>query len=1129
MRTIMCATLLGTAVAATGVGAPATVYESARAIPLAYDVDVVVVGGGVGAVSAAAAAADAGAEVFLAAPRTYLGEDVAGRLRMWLSSDTELDSPLAQRLFGPAGIVETAAIPIAGKRLDLTYKADLPSEKIHPDSKPPRRLTDGKWNTATSQSVQYNGDVTLTADLGVVKDIGKACALVYHAKDFLVQSVAVSVSADGGAWREAAVIENAAPKGHEDLSALPLTADVHARARYVRFHVRRRKGSTRILVGELIVTGPDDGSNTEAVPLRLVRPLHLKRELDTVLIEKGVRYLYGCIATDILRDADGNPAGIVMANRAGRQAVKAKVIIDATDRAWAARAAGAEFQPHPAGPLTFTRVVVGGEAPAEREHAPSKELPAAFGRYAVHAYTLDIDVADGTYRSYALAEQNARDLTYRDGQQSAADMLGCVPPDPVKARRSVTGPWPGVDKVDLGAFQPRGVDRLFVLGGCADVERGHVEQLLAPVGLVGIGARIGAAAALLAAGVTETGAATLPGEASGARGEVREFLRGVRSDKARATVRQGARQIPVLGEYDVVVIGGGTGGAPAGIAAARQGAKTLVVEYQHGLGGVGTIGRISKYYWGNRVGFTATVPDGASWPVEGRMEWWRREIRKAGGEIWFGSLGCGAYLVDGKVAGAVVATPQGRGVVLAKTVIDATGNSDVAAAAGAACIYTDASDLALQGTGLPPHHLGRDYTNTDYTIVDETDMLDVWHVFVFGKHMTGGQFDFGKLIDTRERRRIVGGHTITVLEQILDRTHPDTVVQAYSNFDTHGYTVHPYFTLNYPHKKGLGTHIPFRAMLPKGLDGILVIGLGISAHRDAVPCTRMQPDIQNGGYAAGVAAAMAAKAGSDVRSVDIKALQRHLVEIGNLKESVLTDGDSFPLPAERIRAAVESGKDPYVDTAVILAHPEQALPYVQKAFRSAKKPAEKLHLAKLLSVLGDGAGLDVILAALRAAPELDSGWSYRGMGQFGSCMSDLDTLAYALGRIGSAEAVPALVEKLKLLQDDTEFSHFRAFAVALERIGDASAVDALAEVLSREGIRGRAIADVEAGIKRSGEHRSWTTTTPRAQGLRELFLARALYRCGDKDGLGRRVLEEYTRDLRGHFARHARAVLEESR
>lgn len=46
------------------------------------------------------------------------------------------------------------------------------------------------------------------------------------------------------------------------------------------------------------------------------------------------------------------------------------------------------------------------------------------------------------------------------------------------------------------------------------------------------------------------------------------------------------------------------------------------------------------------------------------------------------------------------------------------------------------------------------------------------------------------------------------------------------------------------------------------------------------------------------------------------------------------------------------------------------------------------------------------------------------------------------------------------------------------------------------------------------------------QAVRELALARALYRCGDHDGLARDILAQYTQDLRGHFARHARAVLD---
>ena len=72
---------------AAGAAAPSAVPESARKIPVADDVDVVVVGGGVSAVSAAKAAARDGAKVFLAAPRPYLGEDLAGTLRVWVGGD----------------------------------------------------------------------------------------------------------------------------------------------------------------------------------------------------------------------------------------------------------------------------------------------------------------------------------------------------------------------------------------------------------------------------------------------------------------------------------------------------------------------------------------------------------------------------------------------------------------------------------------------------------------------------------------------------------------------------------------------------------------------------------------------------------------------------------------------------------------------------------------------------------------------------------------------------------------------------------------------------------------------------------------------------------------------------------
>ena len=89
-----------------------------------------------------------------------------------------------------------------------------------------------------------------------------------------------------------------------------------------------------------------------------------------------------------------------------------------------------------------------------------------------------------------------------------------------------------------------------------------------------------------------------------------------------------------------MVAGGGTAGAPAGIAAARSGARTLVLERLHGLGGLGTLGLITHYWYGNRVGFTAEIDAGVAacakkafersgqWNPEDKMGWYLRALRR---------------------------------------------------------------------------------------------------------------------------------------------------------------------------------------------------------------------------------------------------------------------------------------------------------------------------------------------------------------------------------------------------------------------------------------------------------------------------------------------------------------------
>ena len=1121
-------------------GKSPVVMESARNLPIAYEVDVVVVGGSTGAVAAAVGAAKEGAKVFLAAPHPYLGEDMAATLRVWLEEGEQPASPLAKAIFAGS----SADSGPDENRIELTYETSLPSASPHKDADPPSVLTDGKWASASAESVQYNDDVDIVADLKRPQDIEEVRVMAYQragATGFKVATIAVYTSENKQGWQKAAVMDN--PSGKEEtknLSDVSVTfsAKIKTQARFVKFEVKKAPEANRILLGEIEAIGPALKQPTPTVA-RLAKPFRIKKALDEALLEAGVQFLYSSYTTDALRDSDGTLCGIAMANRAGRQAVVAKVVIDATDRASVARMAGAQFRPFRAGRQTFKRVVIGGVAKegkniASRKIAPSFKVKGK--TYDIIEYTVQLPMPDGTYALRARAEQLARDMTYHPEQEFASEVLFQVPPDSMKGRKAASSKWAGVSDLEIQAFRPAGISRLWVLGGCADIPRSHAEKLLRPLALIDMGTRIGAAAAQEAKALAAPRGVKIPGGTGApvASGDVREVLRGVRPTQKLPTIPQEQRPLPVLGQYDVVVVGGGTSGAPAGIGAARRGAKVLVLEYLYGLGGVGTEGAISKYYHGYRGGFTEEVAGGGSWRIEPKMEWWRATLRAAGAEIWFGAIGCGTFVDRERVCGVVVATPQGRGVVLAKVVIDSTGNADLAAAAGAACLYTDDSDMAMQGTGLPPRELGASYTNTDFTITDETDMVDVTSLFVYAKDKYDKDtFDMGRLVDTRERRRIVGDCTLTVLDEMTSRTYPDTIARAITNYDTHGYTIDPVFAVQHPASNvEFSVYVPYRCLLPKGLDGILVTGLGASAHRDAIPLIRMQPDLQNQGYAAGVAAAMAAKGDLGTRSIDLRALQKHLVEIGNLPESVLTDRDSHPLPADKVAAAVESvrnvqNKMRHTDIAAIFANPEQSLPLLRKTYAAVSSEDDRLIYSQILGLLGDATGLQSLIAAVETSPTLDKGWNFRAQGQFGANMSRLDTLILALGRTRDRRATPVILEKLKLLDPSQDFSHHRAIALALEALGDPATAGPLAEVLAKHGMNGHAIVTVEEARRlEAASPGGLNSLDTRRNSLREIMLARALFRCGDKDGIGKKILMQYQNDLRGHFARHAQAVIQ---
>ena len=218
-----------------------------------------------------------------------------------------------------------------------------------------------------------------------------------------------------------------------------------------------------------------------------------------------------------------------------------------------------------------------------------------------------------------------------------------------------------------------------------------------------------------------------------------------------------------------------------------------------------------------------------------------------------------------------------------------------------------------------------------------------------------------------------------------------------------------------------------------------------------------------------------------------------------------------------------------VGATILDAPGDTSRPLLRAAHERAARPEFKLALAELLAMLDDPAGAATLLAALETAPQWDEGWRFQGMANHGAGYSRLDSVILDLAAIGHRPAVGAILAKLRRLSGASEFSHFRCCALALEQFRAPEAAPVLAELLGREGLGGHATADLAAAFRNApapqDPYANQNETQTRERTLRELLLARALLACGDRDGLGRRILHRYAEDVHGVYRLHARAAL----
>lgn len=180
------------------------------------------------------------------------------------------------------------------------------------------------------------------------------------------------------------------------------------------------------------------------------------------------------------------------------------------------------------------------------------------------------------------------------------------------------------------------------------------------------------------------------------------------------TFTEPARPLPVLDQADVLVLGGGPGGVSAAVAAARTGARTILVERFGCFGGTWTSGILSAIMpfpfvkgifeeitdllkeknswnpWGKNYGC------GASYDTEAAKIVLDQFVTQAGVKPYFFAQASGVLKTGSHIDCVIIESKEGRQVITAKQFIDSTGDGDISSLAGVPFSYGRAEDHACQ-------------------------------------------------------------------------------------------------------------------------------------------------------------------------------------------------------------------------------------------------------------------------------------------------------------------------------------------------------------------------------------------------------------------------------------------------
>lgn len=392
-----------------------------------------------------------------------------------------------------------------------------------------------------------------------------------------------------------------------------------------------------------------------------------------------------------------------------------------------------------------------------------------------------------------------------------------------------------------------------------------------------------------------------------------------RSAASGGVTRPVAESTPQSATADVAIAGLGTGGALAAIAAARGGAKVLAFDAMPFPGGIGTGGGIHVYYFGVKGGLQEEVDQRVreTMPLFGtpaQVGGFHPEAKKlvldallaeARVEVRHESHLHTVRVADGHVQQAMLATPRGAVFVQARAWIDATGDGDLAARAGATFRLGRCGDGLLHAYGqssgrarLENGTAKLQIVNFDAGFCDPTDAHDFTRARVDAvAHYVQARYDaesrptyIAPHLGLRQSRHIETDYTVTLDDLIHRRRFADCVGYTGCHYDNHARDYEfetdeaAFWVWVCQQWYGrLACEIPFRALLPRGLANVALACRALGVSEEAHHSLRMQRDMQRIGEAAGVAAALAAAHNGNYRHVSIDALREHLTKTGAVK------------------------------------------------------------------------------------------------------------------------------------------------------------------------------------------------------------------------------------------------------